>query len=230
MLVKNWMINKVVCVTPDDTLQTALQVLDDHAFHRLPVVSGTRFEGSITRPDIECAAVKRCNRLHRTDVETFFRHTPVRDLMTPETIALATDQTIEEAAALIVQHDIHEAPVVNLKGDMVGIITWTDLLRALVSVTGAQTGGILLAFMMPDRRGMIKEVTDTIHEFGGRISSILTTETDAPEGMHKIYVRVTGIDRFRLNPLRQKLEEKVTLLYVIDRREVRKDISQRTPP
>jgi acetoin utilization protein AcuB len=229
MLVKNWMIPNGVRVTPDDTLQTALQLLEGRSLHRLPVMSGARIEGSIARSDIEREALKRCGRLDGADFDGFAGQTRVRDLMSAETIAVPVDQTIEETVALFVEHELCDAPVVDHKGLMVGMITRSELLRALVSVTGAQTGGILFAFMVPDRECAIKEVSDTIRDFGGRISSILTTQTKAPKDMHKLYIRVTGVDRFRLNPLSRKLEQKAALLYMIDRRELRKDISERTP-
>ena len=223
MLVKNWMVSTAISVAPIDTLETALQVLDDLSFHRLPVVSECRIEGAITRSDIEREALKRCSRLNGAEFDRFVQNRRVCDLMSPETVIVSLDHTIEETAALFVRHHIHEAPVTDLHGCLAGIITRGDLLRALVSVTGARTGGILFAFLTPDRRDMVNEVADIIRNFGGRISSIFTTDTDAPQNMHKIYIRVTGIDRFRLNPLSQKLEEKVTLIYRIDRPEVRKD-------
>lgn len=220
MLVKNWMTCDVVTITPTDSLEKALQLFKAYAIHTLPVVTDKRLEGFICDSDIESTALDRSTGIGLPAVPDFIRPKNVSELMASDFITVWDNDTVEETAALFVEDDIHGAPVLDHDENMVGIVTRSDLLQALVSLTGARRKGILFAFYIQDRSGAIKGVIDTIRDFGGRIVSVLSTDEDAPEGMQKIYIRMIGIDRFRLRPLREKLEEKASLLYMIDRNEI----------
>ena len=74
-----------------------------------------------------------------------------------------------------------------------------------------------------DRPGSIKEVTDIIREYGGRMASILTSYDMVPEGFRRVYIRMYGIDRFKIDRLKEALKEKARLLYMVDRREVTRE-------
>ncbi|MEJ2658092.1 MAG: hypothetical protein P8012_13015 [Desulfobacterales bacterium] len=74
-----------------------------------------------------------------------------------------------------------------------------------------------------DRPGSIKEVTDVIREYGGRMGSILTSYDMVPEGFRRVYIRMYGIDRFKINRLKEALKEKARLLYMVDRRETTRE-------
>ena len=54
----------------------------------------------------------------------------VRSLMTENPITVTPEDTVENAATLILRHDIHSLPVVE-KGALVGIVTENDILRAV---------------------------------------------------------------------------------------------------
>ena len=74
-----------------------------------------------------------------------------------------------------------------------------------------------------DRPGSIKEVADIIRKYGGRMASILTSYDMAPEGFRRVYIRMYGIDRFKINRLKEALQQKAQLLYMVDRREVHRE-------
>ncbi len=55
-----------------------------------------------------------------------------RDLMTREVLTLRADQTIQEAARDLLERQIQGAPVVDLQGSLVGVISVTDLARLAI--------------------------------------------------------------------------------------------------
>ncbi len=55
---------------------------------------------------------------------------------------------------------------------------------------------------------------------GGRIVSILISGERAPTGYRRIYIRISGIDRFKLGRLQDALGEIGDLLYTVDRLDV----------
>jgi acetoin utilization protein AcuB len=131
---------------------------------------------------------------------------------------------VEETAQVLQKNRISGAPVVDADGQLVGTITQTDLFRVLISLTGVGNGGIQFGFQVEDRPGSIKEVADIIRIYGGRMVSILSSYDNVPEGYRKVYIRMRSIERSRLQMLIEDLSTKATLLYIVDRRENKRDI------
>jgi acetoin utilization protein AcuB len=144
--------------------------------------------------------------------------------MSKDLITVPFDYTMEETAEILLENKISGVPVVDNKGKIVGMITETDLFRAMMSLTGLKSRGILFAFQLEDRSGSIKEVADIIREYGGRIASILSSYDRVQKGYRKAYIRMYGIDRLKLPQLKEELKEKKTLLYMVDLRENKREI------
>jgi len=53
----------------------------------------------------------------------------VKDVMTPKIISVGVDETVVNAARLMLQHQISGLPVVDKKGELVGIVSEGDFLR-----------------------------------------------------------------------------------------------------
>ena len=53
----------------------------------------------------------------------------VKDVMTPNVISVGADETVVNAARLMLQHQISGLPVVNKEGELVGIVSEGDFLR-----------------------------------------------------------------------------------------------------
>nr|WP_309100579.1 CBS domain-containing protein [Fredinandcohnia onubensis] len=64
----------------------------------------------------------------------------LREIMTSDVVTINETQTVQEAAALMSQHNIGSVPVVNNNGQMVGIVTDRDItLRTTAQGESAQT-------------------------------------------------------------------------------------------
>ena len=64
----------------------------------------------------------------------------IRNVMTSDVVTIKDTQSVQEAAALMSQHNIGSVPVVNNQGEMVGIITDRDItLRTTAQGEGTQT-------------------------------------------------------------------------------------------
>jgi len=55
------------------------------------------------------------------------------------------------------------------------------------------------------------------------MASILTSYDLAPEGFRRVYIRMYGFDRFKLNRLKEELMEKAEMLYNVDHLEIRRE-------
>ena len=94
----------------------------------------------------------------------------------------------------------------------------------MISLTGVGKSGIQFGFLLEDRPGSIKEVSDVIRKYGGRMTSILSSYERAPEGFRHVYIRFHDIDRTRLSEFKQELKKTAKTLYMVDQMENKREI------
>jgi len=209
MLVKKWMSKNVITVQTNDSVIKAQLLLKEHNINRLPVMEKGMLVGIVTERDLRILPSETLR---------------VKNVMTKNPVTVSWDYTIGEAAEILLQRNISGVPVVDKDSHVIGIITKGDLFKVLVPLTGIGKRGIQFALQVTDRPGAIKEITDLVREYHGRIMSTLTSHEDLQKGYLQVYIRMHGMDRDRLRRFRHSLEERATLLYMVDRRENKRDI------
>jgi acetoin utilization protein AcuB len=224
MLVKNWMSKEIVTVDADDSMQNAIYILQEQNIKILPVMDDGNLVGIITDRDLKKASPSDATTLDMHELLFLISKIKVRDLMKKPVYSARPDDTVEEAAALLLEKKISGLPVLDENNRLVGIITRSDIFRVLLSLSGLGKKGIQFAIRIEDKPGIIKEVRELIHEYGGRTASILSSSESAPDGYLNFYFRIYQIDRQRLPSLLNKIREKGTLLYMVDHRENKREI------
>lgn len=223
MLVKNWMSKPAITIDADASMHDAIKLLKNHNIKMLPVMEKGNLVGIVTDRDIKRASASDATSLEIHELLYLISKIKIREIMTKNPITVPQDYTVEETAEILLKHNISGVPVVDQFSDVIGTINQNDIFRILISLTGAEKRGIQFGVEVEDRPGSIKEVTDIIREYGGRMASILTSYDMAPEGYRRVYIRMYGIDRFKINKLKEAIGEKASLLYLIDRREVHRE-------
>jgi len=219
MLVKDWMNKDVITIEEKDSMQDAIKLLKEHDIRMLPVTRKGKLVGIVTDRDLKRASASDATLLEIHELIYVLSRIKVKEIMTKNPITVPFDYTVEETAEILLTHKISGAPVVDHDGKLVGTITQSDIFKVLVSLTGLSKRGISFSFMVEDRSGSIKEVTDIIRVYGGRMASILSSYDRTPKGYRRVYVRMYNIDRTRLPQLKEQLKAKTTLLYMVDHRE-----------
>ena len=218
------MSKKVITVDIDDSMEDVMKIFEKNNIRRLPVMKKGKLVGIVTDRDLRSASASEATSLEVHELTYLVRKIRVSEIMTRNPLTVPLDHTIEEAAIILLDNRISGVPVVNRKDEMVGIITQTDLFRALVSLTGVEEKGIQFALELKDRPGSIKDVADIIRQKGGRLVSILTAYDQAPHGYRNVYIRAYGIDRDRLSLLEEQLQNNGRILYIIDHGQNRRDV------
>jgi len=218
------MSKEVVTIDVNDSMVDATRKLRDHRISSLPVTKKGELVGILTDRDLKKASASDATTLEIHELLYLISNIKVKDLMTRGPFTVPPDYTIGETAELLLEKQISGVPVVDPHGDVVGVITKTDIFRALISLTGLKRKGIQFAFELEDRPGSIKEVTDIIRKYGGRMASILSSYDRAREGYRHVYILMYGVDRPQLQQLGAELREKVKLLYRVDFRENKREI------
>ena len=224
MLVKYWMSKPVITIDINNSMNDAINLLKKHNIRTLPVMKNDKLVGIVTDRDLKRASASDATSLEIHELLHLISSIKIKDIMTKDPITVPLDYTIEETAETLLKHKISGVPIIDHEDDLIGIITKSDIFRIIISLTGAERKGIQFGMEVTDRPGSIKDVADIIRKYDGRMASILTSYDMAPKGCRRVYIRMYGIDRFKINRLKEALREKALLLYMVDRREINREV------
>lgn len=130
-LVKDWMTPNPICITPETTLPEAHRIMKEHNIRRLPVVKDGKLLGIITRGDVRGAEPSEATSLSFFELNYLLSRLTVDRIMTHNPITIRPDETVYDAARLMLQNKIAGLPVVE-RGQLVGILTESDIFRMIV--------------------------------------------------------------------------------------------------
>lgn len=193
MLVEKRMKPDPITVGPDDSFRHAMNLIRQRGIRHLPVVEGGRLVGIVTDRDIRQASPSSATSLEMHELHYLLEKLKVRDVMTANVITVTPETSIDEAARLMLQHRIGSLPVLRGK-DVVGIITETDMLQALVDVMGIRAEQTRLELVLEDRAGAFVDICRIIQDQGGDIASVVTaTATHRGEQKKVMVFRLEGV-------------------------------------
>ncbi len=133
--VANYMTPNPITIEPEDTLMRALEVVRLRKVRRLPVTIGGKLVGMITAGDL-----KRAEPSTLTDSQESFdevmEETQVSRIMVQNPLTTTPETPLVEVAVVLQKTKYGGLPVVT-DGHLVGIITDSDLLHALVDILHA---------------------------------------------------------------------------------------------
>lgn len=125
--VRDWMSSPVLVIDPDTSVSYALTLMRRRRVHSLVVniTDDILTYGIITSTDIRDKIIAE----DRNPAET-----RVRDIMTAPVITAKPDWTLRECSRRMQQHNIHHMPVADDQGELIGIISATDIFMAAEEV------------------------------------------------------------------------------------------------
>jgi len=216
----------VISVHATDSMHDAIRLLEKNNIRMLTVMHHGKLVGVITDRDLKRASASDASSLEIRELLYLLSNIKVKHIMTKDPITVPLDLSIEETAQILIKNKISAVPVVDENAQVIGVITQTDLFRVLTTLSGLDKRGIQFALVTEDRPGSIKNITDIIHNYNGRMVSILASNENAPDGYRNLYIRAFQIDRSRLDQLKRDLKEQATLLYIVDHLEGKRKVYQ----
>lgn len=137
MLVKRYMQTKLVTVGPDERANAALYTMKKKGIRHLLVTDSSKLLGIVTDRDFRLVRPSPATSLSIYEVHYLLEKMKVKEIMTKKVVTVAPETPIADAARLLLNRRIGALPVVK-DAKVVGIITETDIIRALIDLEEAQ--------------------------------------------------------------------------------------------
>ena len=121
-----------VSVDVSASILEAIRILAEGRFHHLPVVDGKRLAGILSTVDLLKLSGDVMSADDTQRPALLAGRTRIADIMVAEVIPVSPRATVEDAAALLSTGQFHALPIMAATGELVGIVTTTDLIRHML--------------------------------------------------------------------------------------------------
>lgn len=180
-----------VTVTPDTTHTQATTLMREKQIRRLPVVEDGKLVGIIVEKDLLSTQPSPATTLSIYEIYSLLDKLTVRSIMSSPVFTVLEQCPLEEAASIMLEKRIGCLPVMR-DNKLVGIITETDIFRALVEVLGGGQEGATFSVALENKPGALASVANAVAKAGGNIVSLVTYNRDEKAG--ELYVKEQGAD------------------------------------
>jgi acetoin utilization protein AcuB len=146
-----------------------MTIMRERRIRRLPVLdSHGRLVGIVSDRDILQASPSPATSLAKWEIPELLHKLTVENVMTTDVISIPEDTPLEEAARIMADGRVGGLPVMR-GGDLVGIITESDLFKALLHLMGGRRKGVRISVTTPGDKGTVAKITAAIFGAGGNI-------------------------------------------------------------
>ena len=215
MLVRKWMSKNPITIGINDSISEAVSSLKRNRIRRLPVMDNGKLVGIVTDRDLKEASPSKVTSLDIWEVHYLLSKIKIKDIYKKNPITIKDDSTIEQAAILMFDQKIGGLPVVDGRGELVGMLTEHDVFNALIRITGARVPSYRVSMCLPDEGGAIKEICDILNEYQHKCISILNTYYEVEENRRSVIVRFQT-DEENVPKIIAQLEEKFENVQLIE--------------
>ena len=170
MIAEEIMSKDVITLNSTETIQTAIDVMRNNKIRHIPIVNDNdTLIGLVTTQSIRNAAPSIFSLNDHTE-EVLLK--PVSSIMKTNVVTGHPLDFVEDIAMLFYENKIGCLPIIK-ESKLVGIISESDLLHTFVKFTGADQPGSHIEIKVPNKTGILNDVTAIFKEKGLNISSIL---------------------------------------------------------
>ena len=186
MFVKLWMKENIITIAPDQTLAEAEAMMQQNRIRRLLVAQGPTLVGIITKQDIQRGIPASGD----ANTRLIAAQGKVAAYMTENPITADPMDPLEDIALTMRQNKIGGIPVLD-DGRLVGIITESDIFRALTEILGAGKHGARIELKMGHSSKDLFQIVKLCKQFEIAITAISIYQDFSPE-YQLLTVRLDG--------------------------------------
>ena len=182
LLARDWMTRKLVTLSPEASVAEALTLCRERRIRHIPILAEGRLVGIVSDRDLRDASpalgdAQRASALQKIRVG---------EVMTREVSTADPQDSIENLAQEMYELKIGSLPVVAegpmvdeglvavAEEELLGIVTSSDVMRALVTLAGLPEPGCRIEVRAPNRVGLLAEAASKIQDLEVDIFSVLS--------------------------------------------------------
>jgi acetoin utilization protein AcuB len=190
LLVRTWMTRDLVTLSPEASVAEALTLCRERRIRHIPIVEEGRLVGIVSDRDLRDASPA----LGDAERASTLQEIRVGDVMTREVSTADPQDPIENVAQEMYELKIGSLPVVAEEEEkLLGIVTSSDVMRALVTLAGLPEPGCRIEVRAPNRAGILAEVAGKIQDLGVDIFSVLS-DPDRRSGNRTMVFQLVAAD------------------------------------
>jgi acetoin utilization protein AcuB len=161
MLVGERMSKPVITIPQDMPIQDALNMMKKEHIRRAPVVKDGKLVGIVSDKDLLNASPSPVTTLSIWEMNYLLSKITVAQVMSKNVMTVTEEEPIESAARIMADNKIGGLPVLR-DGNVVGIITETDLFKVFLELLGAREAGVRVTVLVDDKLGKLAALTEAI--------------------------------------------------------------------
>jgi acetoin utilization protein AcuB len=200
LLVRDWMTENLVTLSPEASVAEALTLCRKRRIRHIPILEEGRLVGIVSDRDLRDASPA----LGDPERARTLQEIRVADVMSREVITVDPQDSIENAAQQMYELKIESLPVVSegavadagstvAEEEVLGIVTSSDVMRALVTLAGLPEPGCRIEVSVPNREGILAEVAGKIRDLEVDIFNILS-DSDRRSGNRTLIFQLATAD------------------------------------
>ena len=198
MYIGRVMRTNLVTVSPDTSLVEARRVMDSKPIDHLLIVDEKgHLEGILSDRDLKQNWASPATTLSNHELVYLLEQVKVKTIMRKAVLTISASTTIERAAYIMQQNNINALPVLE-NGDLVGIITSTDVMGVLLNAIGMSEQSTRISIYIKDSVGVLAEVTQLLKEENVNLQSIFSFPEYEFPGVHQIIFRIASYDEAKV--------------------------------
>jgi acetoin utilization protein AcuB len=194
------MTEHLVTLSPEASVAEALTLCRKRRIRHIPILDEGRLVGIVSDRDLRDASPA----LGDPERARTLQEIRVADVMSREVITVHPQDSIENAAQQMYELKIESLPVVSegavadagstvAEEEVLGIVTSSDVMRALVTLAGLPEPGCRIEVSVPNREGILAEVAGKIRELEVDIVSVLS-DPDRRSGQRTMVFQLATAD------------------------------------
>ena len=200
LLVQDWMTENLVTLSPEASVAEALTLCRERRIRHIPILEERRLVGIVSDRDLRDASPA----FGEPERARTLQEIRVAEVMTREVITVDPQDSIENAAQQMYELKIESLPVVTEgavadggpmvgEEEVLGIVTSSDVMRALVTLAGLPEPGCRIEVRVPNREGILAEVAGKIRDLEVDIFDVLS-DPDRRSGKRTLIFQLATAD------------------------------------
>lgn len=178
--------SRIACISVDNTVEEAMQIIDEQRLLSLPVVNGREFVGVLSKQYMFEEYFKNFNGTKKEFVAK-----RVEEFMKTKIDTIGENTRIEEAAAQFITSKVRFIPITNEKNVLLGIVTQQAVFKEYQKMFGNKHNS--MAIYTYDMKGVLGKICELISKEGGDICNMMVIPTEVLD-LVEIFLRVEAPD------------------------------------